>query len=265
MAEPVLYEQDGRIVTITLNQAETRNALSDQLVPALISALNQAEADEGVSCVILTGAGKSFSSGGNLKEIRAMTQDKKLSVHGIRNWYLEMIQQIPRTMAQMTVPVIAAVNGHAIGAGCDLTMMCDIRIASDKALFAESFMRVGLIPGDGGAWFLPRVIGLSRACEMSYTCDMIDAAKAERWGMVSEVVSPEELLDAARAVAQRIVAHPPVGIRYAKKLLMASQDMPLSSALEMAAGMQATLQNTEDHLEAIDAALEKRDPQFRGR
>jgi len=265
MTEAVLYEQTGRIVTITLNQPETRNALSDVLVPSLIESLNKAEADEGVSCVILTGAGKSFSSGGNLKEIRAMTQEKKLSTHQIRNWYLDMIQQIPRTMEKMTVPVIAAVNGHAIGAGCDLTMMCDIRIASEKALFAESFMRVGLIPGDGGAWFLPRVIGLSRACEMSYTCDMIDATKADKWGMVSDIVAPEALLDAAMAVAKRIVAHPPLGIRYAKKLLVESQNMPLSGALEMAAGMQATLQNTEDHLEAIDAALEKREPQFKGR
>jgi len=264
MTDAVLYELNDRIATITLNRPETRNALSDDVVPALIAQLERAEADSQVSCIILTGAGTSFSSGGNLKEIRAMTQEKKLSVHGIRNWYLDCIQQIPRAMAKLTVPVICAVNGHAIGAGCDLTMMCDIRIASEKAVFAESFMRVGLIPGDGGAWFLPRVIGLSRACEMSYTCDLIDARKAERWGMVSEVVQHDALLFAAKAMAQRIVAHPPIGIRYAKKLLMESQQMPLSAALEMAAGMQATLQNTADHLEAIDAALEKRTPVFKG-
>ena len=264
MSDPVLFELKDRIAVITLNRPENRNALSDEMVPALIAQLERAEANPEVSCVILTGAGPSFSSGGNLKEIRAMTQEKKLSVHDIRNWYLDCIQQIPRTMAKLTVPVICAVNGHAIGAGCDLTMMCDIRIASTKAIFAESFMRVGLIPGDGGAWFLPRVIGLSRACEMSYTCDLIDAHKAERWGMVSEVVEHDALLSAARAMAARIVAHPPIGIRYAKKLLMESQQMPLSAALEMAAGMQATLQNTADHLEALDAALEKRTPVFRG-
>lgn len=264
MSDPVLYRQQGRVAIITLNRPDTRNALSDDLVPALIEALNRANNDAGVSCVVLTGEGKSFSSGGNLKEIRAMTQEKKLSTHELRNWYVDMIQQIPRTMAELTVPVIAAVNGHAIGAGCDLTMMCDIRIASEKALFAESFMRVGLIPGDGGAWFLPRVIGLSRACEMSYTCDMIDAQKADKWGMVSEVVAPEALLDTAIAMAERIAAHPPLGVRYAKKLITASQDMPLNAALEMAAGMQATLQNTDDHLEAIDAALEKREPVFKG-
>ncbi|MEH6543404.1 MAG: crotonase/enoyl-CoA hydratase family protein [Porticoccaceae bacterium] len=264
MSDPILYRQQGRVAIITLNRPDTRNALSDDLVPALIEALNRANNDAGVSCVVLTGEGKSFSSGGNLKEIRAMTQEKKLSTHELRNWYVDMIQQIPRTMAELTVPVIAAVNGHAIGAGCDLTMMCDIRIASEKALFAESFMRVGLIPGDGGAWFLPRVIGLSRACEMSYTCDMIDAQKADKWGMVSDVVAPEDLMDTAIAMAERIAAHPPLGVRYAKKLITASQDMPLNAALEMAAGMQATLQNTDDHLEAIDAALEKRDPVFKG-
>jgi len=116
MTESVLYQQQGRIAIITLNRPDTRNALSDDLVPALIAQLERAQADTAISCVILTGAGPSFSSGGNLKEIRAMTQEKKLSVHEIRNWYLDCIQQIPRTMAKLTVPVICAVNGHAIGA-----------------------------------------------------------------------------------------------------------------------------------------------------
>ena len=265
MTEPVLYEQNGRVVTLTLNKPETRNALSDDLVSDLVAKLKQADADESVSCLIITGAGKSFSSGGNLKDIRAMTQERNLSTNEIRRWYTEGIQNIPRTMQQITVPTIAAVNGHAIGAGCDLTMMCDIRIASEKAIFAESFMRVGLIPGDGGAWFLPRVIGMSRACEMSYTCDMIDAAKADKWAMVSEVVAPDQLLDTAMAMAERIAVHPPVGIRLAKKLIRDSQDMPLGPALEMAAGMQATLQQTDDHLEALDAMLENRKPEYRGR
>lgn len=265
MTEPVLYEQNGRVVTLTLNQPETRNALSHDLVADLVAKLNRANDDESVSCLVITGAGKSFSSGGNLKEIRAMTQERNLSTNEIRRWYTEGIQNIPRTMQQITVPTIAAVNGHAIGAGCDLTMMCDIRIASEKAIFAESFMRVGLIPGDGGAWFLPRVIGMSRACEMSYTCDMIDAAKADKWGMVSEVVAPDQLLDTAMAMAERIAAHPPIGIRLAKKLIRDSQDMPLGPALEMAAGMQATLQQTDDHLEALDAVLENRKPEYKGR
>lgn len=265
MSEPVLYQQDGRVVVLTLNRPDTRNALSHDLVPDLVGKLNKADADESVSCVVITGAGKSFSSGGNLKEIRAMTQERNLSANELRRWYTEGIQNIPRTMQSITVPTIAAVNGHAIGAGCDLTMMCDIRIASEKAIFAESFMRVGLIPGDGGAWFLPRVIGWSRACEMSYTCDMIDATKADKWGMVSEVVAPEQLLDTAVAMAKRIVVHPPIGVRLAKKLLRDSQDMPVDAALEMAAGMQATLQQTEDHLEALDAALEGREAVFKGR
>ena len=265
MTEPVLYEQDGRVVTLTLNRPDTRNALSHDVVSDLVEMLNKANDDESVSCLIITGEGKSFSSGGNLKDIRAMTQERNLSTNELRRWYTDGIQNIPRTMQQITVPTIAAVNGHAIGAGCDLTMMCDIRIASEKAIFAESFMRVGLIPGDGGAWFLPRVIGMSRACEMSYTCDFIDAIKADKWGMVSEVVAPDQLMDTAMAMAKRIAAHPPVGIRLAKKLIRDSQDMPLGAALEMAAGMQATLQQTEDHLEALDAVLEGRDPVYKGR
>ena len=265
MTESVLYEQDGRVVTLTLNRPDTRNALSHDVVSELVAMLNKANDDESVSCLIITGEGKSFSSGGNLKDIRAMTQENNLSTNELRRWYTDGIQNIPRTMQQITVPTIAAVNGHAIGAGCDLTMMCDIRIASEKAIFAESFMRVGLIPGDGGAWFLPRVIGMSRACEMSYTCDMIDATKADKWGMVSEVVAPDQLLDTAMAMAKRIAAHPPIGIRLAKKLIRDSQDMPIGAALEMAAGMQATLQQTEDHLEALDAVLEGREPVYKGR
>ncbi|MBV1931027.1 MAG: crotonase/enoyl-CoA hydratase family protein [Porticoccaceae bacterium] len=265
MTDSVWYQQDGRVATVTLNRPDTRNALSHDVVSELVALLNKANDDESVSCLIITGEGKSFSSGGNLQDIRAMTQENNLSTNELRRWYTDGIQNIPRTMAQITVPTIAAVNGHAIGAGCDLTMMCDIRIASEKAIFAESFMRVGLIPGDGGAWFLPRVIGLSRACEMSYTCDMIDAAKADKWGMVSEVVAPDQLLDTAMAMARRIASHPPIGIRLAKKLIRDSQDMPLGAALEMAAGMQATLQQTEDHIEALDAALENREATFKGR
>ena len=156
MSDVALYEKNDRIVTITLNKPETRNALSKDLCEALVDAINKADADPGVSCVVLAANGKSFSSGGNLHEIKAMTAEQNMTPLEIENWYKTGIQRIPLSFSQISVPVIAAVNGHAIGAGNDLTTMCDIRIAGEDAIFAESFLRVGIIPGDGGAWLLPR-------------------------------------------------------------------------------------------------------------
>ena len=152
------------------------------------------DSNKNISCAILTGAGKSFSSGGNLHEINEMTENNNMSLRDIENWYRNGIQRIPMTFNKIDVPVIAAVNGHAIGAGNDLCTMCDIRIASENAKFSESFLRIGIIPGDGGSWFLPKIIGLSKATEMILTCEVLDAQKALDWGLVSHVVPQEELL-----------------------------------------------------------------------
>ena len=160
MSKSVLYEQDDRIVKITLNRPDTRNALSGDIIEGLVEHLQKADKDKNVGCVILTGAGKSFSSGGNLQEIKDMTTKDKMTQAQLEDWYRFGIQKIPLTMNSIDVPVIAAVNGHAIGAGNDLCTMCDIRIAGEDAKFSESFLRIGIIPGDGGSWFLPKIIGL---------------------------------------------------------------------------------------------------------
>ena len=160
--------------------------------------------------------------------------------------------------------MIAAVNGAAIGAGLDLACMCDIRIASDKAKFAESFVKLGIIPGDGGAWLLPRIIGLSRAAEMMYTGDPISAQVAEQWGLVSRVVPLEELMATARVLAQRIAANPSHAVRLAKRLHREGMHTRLDTHLEMAAGFQALSHQTQSHREAVDAFLEKRTPVFSG-
>ncbi len=162
------------------------------------------------------------------------------------------------------MPTIAAVNGAAVGAGCDLVCMCDIRIASERARFAESFVRLGIIPGDGGAWLLPRAIGMSRAAEMTFTGDMIDAETAAAWGLVSKVVAPDQLLDEARALAERIAANPPAAVRMSKRLLRDGQKMDLSASLEMAAAFQSLAHRTADHVEAINAFFEKRTGQYTG-
>ena len=263
MSKSVLYEQDDRIVKITLNRPDTRNALSGDIIEGLVEYIQKADKDKNVGCVILTGAGKSFSSGGNLQEIKDMTTKDQMTQAQLEDWYRFGIQKIPLTMNSIDVPVVAAVNGHAIGAGNDLCTMCDIRIAGEDAKFSESFLRIGIIPGDGGSWFLPKIIGLARANEMILTCDVLDANKALDWGLVSKVVPNENLKVEAQQLAKKIADQPPEASRRAKRLLRMSQNVPLQDALEMAASQQSMLQQLDDHREAIDALLEKRKPNYK--
>ncbi len=264
MSQSVEYQQQGRIVHLLLNRPDTRNALSADVIDGLVSGLNRANDDAGVSCVIISGAGKGFSSGGNLDEIKAMTTTQNMSDAELKAWYTEGIQKIPLTIQSVDVVTIAAVHGHAIGAGCDLTAMCDLRVAADTASFAESFLRVGLIPGDGGAWFLPRVVGLARAKEMLFTANPVKADKALDWGLVSEVVSEDKLIATAMTMAENIANLPPQALRKAKQLIRKSETLPLAESLDMAAAMQAQLQQLNDHHEAIDSIREKRKPVFTG-
>ena len=262
----VLYEADAAgIVTLTLNRPEVRNPISESdMIEALLAALERLEGDPTARVAILTGAGKGFSSGGN---INAMKPGKGLNA-GLpartRGNYKRGIQRLPLAFAALEVPVIAAVNGPAIGAGLDLACMCDLRIAGKSAKFAESFVKLGIIPGDGGAWLLQRVVGFSKAAEMSLTGDMLDADEALACGLVSRVVPDDELLDAARALAGKIAANPPFAVRMTKRLLWEARRADLATVLEMSAAMQAVAHATGDHEEAVDAFLEKRAPQFKG-
>jgi enoyl-CoA hydratase/carnithine racemase len=264
MSDSVTYEQDDRVVTLTLNEPATRNALSPAIVDALVTHCQRINNDMSVNCVIVTGGGESFSSGGNVKEMRDRTGLFGGTPAEIRRGYHQGIQKIPVAMYDLEVPVIAAVNGYAVGAGCDLTLMCDIRIAADDAQFAESFMRVGLVSGDGGAWFLPRVVGLARAYEMTFTGNFVKADQALAWGLVSQVVPKTALMDTVRTVARQIASYPPHSLRMCKKLVRDAGAINLPAHLEMAASMQALVQHTADQHEAVTAFLEKRKPQFRG-
>jgi enoyl-CoA hydratase/carnithine racemase len=260
----VLYEQSGRVVTLTLNRPETRNALSEDMVEALVDGLRKSNADKSVSCVIIAAAGESFCSGGNLLELRDLTVTRKLTESELACWYQKGIQRIPATFHELDVVTIAAVQGHAIGAGCDLAAMCDIRIAAPNASFAESFVRVGLISGDGGCWFLPRVIGLARAKEMMLTAQSVNAQKALDWGLVNAVADEDRLIGAAMEMAERIAALPPNALRGTKQLLRKVEDMSFHEGLAEAARMQAALHLQPDHLEAIAAVLDKRRGNFTG-
>jgi len=264
MADFLIYEQQGAVVTLTMNQPEQRNPLTgNTAVPEFLAAIDRIHDDRQVRCVILTANGPSFSAGGDIREMKRQAAPEVTEM-GIRHEYRRGIQRLPLALFNLEVPVIAAVNGHAIGAGLDLACMCDMRIASDKAKFAESFVKLGIVAGDGGAWLLPRIIGLSRASEMAFTGDTIDARQALEWNLVSRVVPPEQLLDAARELAGRIAANASHGLRLTKRLIREGMHSRLDTVLEMASVFQAVSHKTADHSEAVDAFLEKRAPRFAG-
>ncbi|MCC2632426.1 MAG: enoyl-CoA hydratase [Ramlibacter sp.] len=260
MSNFLSYEQDGAVVTLTLNSPGTRNVLTGNTAPQdFVDACARINADASVRVVILTGAGTAFSAGGDLKDMQKMFD---LSPSALRDWYRTGVQRLALAVYHLEVPAIAAVNGPAIGAGCDLTTMCDIRIASEKAVFAESFVKVGLIPGDGGAWLLPRVVGKSMAAEMSFTGRTLDAQEALRVGLVSRVVPHDELLAQARALAGQIAANPGGALRMAKKLLREGERLDFAPLLELSASLQALAHKTPQHVEAVNAFVEKRAPDF---
>ncbi len=260
MSDFVLYEQQDAIVTLTLNRPDQRNALTEpDQWDALADACRRVQRDDSVKVVILTGAGSAFCAGGNVKDFR----DKKGLAAGspaqIRENYRRGIQRIPMAFWRLDVPTIAAVNGPAIGAGCDLACMADIRIASEDARFAESFVKLGLIPGDGGAWFLQRLLGYSRAAELSFTGDMIDARMAREIGLVNHVTKSERLLEEAHHLAARIAANPGGALRMTKRLMREAQHQGLETILEMSAAYQALTHHTEDHDRAVAEFLAARE------
>jgi enoyl-CoA hydratase/carnithine racemase len=255
-------DREGPIVTLTLNQPEQRNPLTgNTAVPEFVAACEQISADAGIRAVVVTGAGSAFCSGGNIKDMQKYAGDA-LAPISIREEYRRGIQKLPLALYYLEVPTIAAVNGPAIGAGCDLACMCDIRIASEKAKFAESFIKVGIVPGDGGAWLLPRAVGRSKAAELAFTGDVLDAQQALQCGLVSRVVPPERLMEEARELAGRIAANPGPTLRLTKRLLREGEHMRLDSLLELSAGYQALAHKTSEHEEAVRAFIEKRPPRF---
>ncbi len=259
-------ERDGPITTLTIDRADTMNPLGapgdgDEF-RAACDAINR---DMEVRCVILTGAGRAFSAGGDIKAMQSKTGTFGGSPPAISDGYRDNIHLILRALHGLRVPVVAAVNGPAIGLGCDVACLADIRIASDKAKFGVTFLKLGIVPGDGGTWILPRVIGMSRAAELFYTGDVIDAATAEDWGLVSRVVAHDDLLAEAQALAAKIASMPPHSLRQSKMLLRQGQQVNYDTALEMAANTQAMMHHTDDHAEGVAALIEKRAPDFKGR
>lgn len=250
-----IYERDGAVATITLNRPDARNAYTSEMVDQIIEALDEAAVDSAVRAVIVTGAGPAFSAGGDLKAMR----DKQGMFSGdpveLRSNYLRGLQRVPRRFDAFEKPVIAAVNGHAIGAGLDLALMCDIRIASDAAKFGSTFAKVGLIPGDGGAYLLRRIVGFSRAVEMILTAKIIGADEALEIGLVNQVVAPDVVVDTARDQAEQIASLPPKAVQSAKATLYRTVDRDIETALQITAALQAGVQHTDEHMQAVEDML----------
>ncbi len=266
MTDALLFEKTGPVVTLTINRPESRNPLGAADDPEnFTEAVARINADRGVRCVILTGAGKAFSAGGNVKAMREGTGGFGGPGVHIREQYRGGIHRIVRSVWGIEVPVIAAVNGPAIGLGNDVACLCDTRIAADTAIFGATFLKIGLIPGDGGAWLLPRIIGMARASELLYTGDTIDAKTAKEWGLVSEVVPAADLMARAHAVADKICGQAPDVLRMTKQLLRQGMMSSFDTIMELSASMQAIAHQSEDHMEAVNAFLEKRKPVFKGR
>ncbi len=260
---PVLFARDGDLAVITLNRPDSRNPLDQETQDALIAAVQRLDTEPGIRVAILTGAGSAFSSGGDVRRMGAAATAERTPPQA-RHYYRHGIQRIPLAIERCEVPIIAAVNGPAIGAGCDLACMCDVRIAAESARFAESFVKLGIIPGDGGAWLLPRVVGFAKASEMALTGDPFSAVEALACGLVSKVVPDAELMDASCAIAARIAANPPQAVRMTRRLLREAWNAKLDAVLERSAAMQAVAHTTADHKEALAAMREKRKPSFRG-
>ncbi|VFQ45300.1 crotonase/enoyl-CoA hydratase family protein [Desulfoluna butyratoxydans] len=262
----ICVEQSGRVVTATLNRPESRNAITGEtMVEDLCRLVDEVNKDPGISVLVLTGSDPAFSSGGNIKDMAG----KKGMFAGegpeLVARYKNHVQRIPLAMETLEIPVIAAVNGPAVGAGFDLTLMCDLRIASERATFGETFLNVGLIPGDGGAWLLPRVLGMAKACELAFTAEVIDAQRALEMEVVSRVVPHGALMKEAAALAETIAAKPPRALRMTKRLLKMGRNTELPDFLETCALMQAQCHGSEDHKEALAAMFEKREPRFTGK
>lgn len=249
---------EGGIATLTLNHPESRNALGGvETIDALVGALDQLGADRTVKAIVLTGAGTAFCAGGNLSSLAEAGRTARQDPDAVRRQYTGGIQRIPLAFERLDVPIIAAVNGPAMGAGCDLACMCDIRIAGQSASFAESFIKLGIVPGDGGAWLLARVVGLARAYELSFTGDTIDAEEALRIGLVTHLVPDDELMPRALSLAARIARNPAPALRMTKRLIREGVHSRLDTVLQLSAAFQALSHHTEEHGALVTEILEK--------
>ncbi len=258
LLQDALLTGEERVATLTLDRHDVRNALTGTaLADDIVAVAEWVNRCDEVSVLVITGAGSAFSAGGNVKDMASRGGDFAGDVAEVAARYRRGIQRIPLALQAVEVPVIAAVNGPAIGAGFDLANMADIRIASSKAKFGETFLNLGIIPGDGGAWFMQRLIGYQRAFELTLSGRVIDAAEAKEYGIVLEVTEPEALMGKVNELAARIAAQPPKATRLTKRLMKMAQRTELKDFLDLCAVFQGMCHNEPEHLAVVNAMLEK--------
>lgn len=254
----VRTKSEHGVTTITLADPETRNALTvENMLNDLLDALDEAEADPNVTVAVIDAEGPAFSSGGNVKEMASKEGLFSGSPVEMTESYRETIQQLTRYLATTDLVTIASVDGPAVGAGFDLALGCDLRFGSRNARFAHTFIEMGIIPGDGGAWLLPRVVGWQRATELALTARFITAAEAEDYGVLLEVVPGDKLAERVAEVARTIASKPTPAVVMAKRLLRQARSMDLDGFLEFSAALQAIAHTTPEHATAVAAYLEK--------
>lgn len=260
--QAILLQVEEGVATITFNRPDSLNAFNEVMKAELLDALRKTEKDPAVRCLVITGAGRAFGSGqdlGDLKEAYSGGEPPDLG-DMLRTGYMPLI----RRMRSMEKPVIAAVNGVAAGAGCSFALVCDLRIASQKASFIQAFVQVGLIPDCAATFFLPRLVGVGKAMELCFTGQKITAEEALKIGLVNQVVEPEDLMQVTMDLARRLAALPTKTIGLTKRLLNQSFANSLDEQLEAEAFAQSTAARTDDHLEGVRAFMEKRSPKFSG-
>jgi 2-(1,2-epoxy-1,2-dihydrophenyl)acetyl-CoA isomerase len=260
--EDLIVEKKNQTLWITLDRPDASNAYTISMVKGLVEVLKYADIDNSIRVMVITGSGKSFCAGGDIKAMKAKTGMFAGESNELREAYQAGIQQIPLTISQLKTPLIAMVNGAAVGAGCDLAAMCDLRLASNEAVFAETFAKVGLVPGDGGAFFLTRLIGFGKAMEMFLTCKNISAEEALKIGLVNQVVLPEILKNKTQELADTLAALPPIALQMTKKSVTHAYQNDLNSHLELMAAYQGITQRSSDHFKALDGMMEKKKPTF---
>jgi len=259
--QTLLYDKADAIATITLNRPDKLNAMSPRLLDELVAALREADEAEEVRAIIITGAGRGFCSGADLSP-----EEETPEGEGHHPELFDRFGKMALALEKAHKPLLAAVNGAAVGAGLSLALGCDIRIASERARFSSIFVRRGLVPDGGASLLLPRLVGLPRALELMFLGDIIDAAEAERIGLVSQVVPHEELMNAAREMAKRLAKGPPLALELIRKIVyrgLTHNDLALQVEAEAAAN-RITMAS-EDYQEGVRAFMEKREPEFGGR
>jgi 2-(1,2-epoxy-1,2-dihydrophenyl)acetyl-CoA isomerase len=259
--QTILCELSDSVLKVTLNRPDKLNALTDVMLQELHAAFAKAAGDKATRCVLLTGAGKGFCPGQDLANVQEMSRGAKPAYgEHIRSNYNPLIL----AMARLTKPIVAAINGVAAGAGMSLAMACDVRIASEKASFLQAFVNIGLVPDSGSTWFLPRLVGRQRALELMLSGRKLSAAEALEWGLVNQVVSPEQLMEEATKIAARYAAAPTYAIGQIKRNVEFAESHSLEETLALEAKSQAECGLSADHQEGIQAFLEKRTPVYKG-